>query len=846
MADENQNNEELRSEISKLRETISDLADVVSNMAKKKDPPAGGTPPGSPTPNPLRESEEVKKAKQAYIAKVKSIRAFTRAQSELRSVLSKLNSPVLSAIAEWSSINQNLKNEEELSILKQNHLKEQIKLHEEKGEQDLAEIARSDLRLEELKDSNRNLIAWSKKLNLVSSVLTALAKQLNFLVGEVRKLQQQFGITAGAAAQLRLSALAQSVQSFTLSLSTAPVSFKEIEAAASDLRAEFGGIVSSREAREFAVAAKEMGVTTQQLAAARRVFMTQTMGDLAGAQRQQERFIRAFTQQGMTSRDAMEFIGSNSELLARNGIRFQQSMAKAAGEAKKIGVDLSKVNQVGDNIIGNFEGFLESMAELGAMGFGFDASRLAEIAERGDTSALFDELRSQLRMTGRDLTDLTRSQQLALSSAFGMNIEDFQRMAGVTPDIGEAEETNRLLKFLIDTSERMAGIMNVMATALKGAQLYFLAGIYKNTLNFLGKGDSLTGRLIGKIPGLGGGSGTGTTTGGAGIPTSIPGTGGTVPDVPPKASGTPGILDKILKINPSQLLATGAAMIMIAGATFILAKAMQEFSDVGVEDFISGIGALTALTVAMILMGKTMTVAAKPILIGAAAMTVVAGSLWVLGKAIQAIGVGFGMIGTGIATAVSSIASVVDHLDTLISRAGGIGLLTLALTGLAVSLAAVGAAGLLALPTLLALGAIIGGVGLIAGIARRTGNLDTPTPRPQFSDPGYGDRVLITPNETIAINNDDNLVAYADDMISTNAGTELLSKGIIAKSVGESEPNINVNVDLEKLERKLDQVISAMGSMQVIMDGNKVGRVMSDNEQKASTMGVFQTQRLTG
>jgi len=121
--------------------------------------------------------------------------------------------------------------------------------------------------------------------------------------------------------------------------------------------------------------------------------MTQTMGDLRGAQSQQERFIKVFTKQGMTSKDAMEFIGKNSELLARSGIRFQQSMAKAAGEAKKIGVDLSKVNQVGDNIIGNFEGFLESMAELGAMGFNFDATRLAEVAERGDTGALFDELR---------------------------------------------------------------------------------------------------------------------------------------------------------------------------------------------------------------------------------------------------------------------------------------------------------------------------------------------------------------------------------------------------------------------------------------------------------------------
>jgi hypothetical protein len=711
------------------------------------------------------------------------------------------------------------------------------------------------------------------------AAMTNLAKEINKLVDPVRKLQQQFGITAGAAASLRFGALDQSIRSFANFLSGAPVSFKEIEAAVSDLRAEFGGIVSTREAREFAVAAKEMGVTTQQLAAARRVFMTQTMGDLAGAQSQQERFIKVFTQQGMTSRDAMEFIGSNSELLARSGARFQQSMAKAAGEAKKIGVDLSKVNQVGDNIIGNFEGFLESMAELGAMGFGFDATRLAEVAERGDTGALFDELRSQLRMTGRDLTDLTRSQQLALSNAFGMNIEDFQRMAGVTPDIGEEEKTNNFLKGLVDTSERIAGIMAGISTILGTFHLAYLKVIALNTRGAAGSGGPLGAIrdwFKGKKPGAPATSG-GVTAGGTGIPTSIPGTGGSTPSKMPEGPGAPGVLNKLLQIKPSQLLAAGAAMIMIAGATFILAKAMQQFSDeVGWEGVIFGIASLAALTFAMIKMGAAMTLGAKPILIGAAAMTVMAGSLWVLGKAIQAIGVGFGMIGTGIATAISSIASVTEPLDALISRVGGIGLLILALGGLALSLAAVGAAGSLALPTLLALGAIIGGVGLIAGLAgrmrggsgdasssstqvtsqprtRTQGGYGPPVAQSIASSAGHGNRTLVTPDKTVSLNNDDTVVAMAPDsimdghdVISTNAGTELLSKGIIAKSAGESESNINVNVDLEKLERKLDQVISAMGSMQVIMDGNKVGRVMSDNEQKASTMGVFQTQRLTG
>jgi len=731
--------------------------------------------------------------------------------------------------------------------------------------------------------------AYNKKLEAMTNV----SKALNKLIAPIRKLQQEFGISAGAAANLRFDALAQSILSYSAILGRAPVSFEEIEKAASDLRAEFGGIVSGKEATELAITAKEMGVTTQQLAAARRVFMTQTMGDLSGAQRQQERFIRVFTQQGMTSRDAMEFIGKNSELLARSGIRFQQSMAKAAGEAKKIGVDLSKVNQVGDNIIGNFEGFLESMAELGAMGFGFDATRLAEVAERGDTGALFDELRSQLRMTGRDLTDLTRSQQLALSNAFGMNIEDFQRMAGVTPDVGEAETQNKFLKRVVDTAERIAGILTGLSTILGSihtTQFGTMIGLLKI---MAGVGPGLIGKIKEKIFG----PRTGAVPRGPGGTPIPPASASPAPGAP--AGGAPaggtapqgGLLERFFgNVKPSQLLAAGAAMIMVSGAMFIMAKAFQEFSK-GVT--VGGVGAATTamaslaaiafglskidkdiiraafslgiISAAVFVAGKAfqefsgidwkgvyagvlalsafgaLAAAAgtlfMPLLIGAGVIATLATAMWIFAKAMDAVAI-------AVATGASAISSVGTGIDYLISRAGGIFKLSLAFTALAGSLLLLGKFGSVAIPILLALAATAGAVGFAAGMIGSMNKNKANEGDNSLSRPGYGEKTLVTPGATIALHNDDNVVAYAGDLISTNAGTELLSKGAIAESAQGTPSDVNVKVDLQALEKKLDQVISAMASMQVVMDGNKVGRVMSNNEQQASTMGVFQTQRL--
>jgi hypothetical protein len=836
---------------------------------------------------------------------------------------------------------------------KQKNVGEKIDSASEKQEENSKQLETLTKRYEDENDIRRT--KGAAVFNAYLAALTNTAAEINKLVDPIRKLQQQFGISAGAAARLRLEALGQSIASVVTSLSTAPVSFKEIEAAASDLRAEFGGIVSTKEAAEFAVAAKDMGVTTQQLAAARRVFMTQTMGDLAGAQSQQERFIKVFTQQGMTSKDAMEFIGKNSELLARSGTRFQQSMARAAAEAKKIGVDLSKVNQVGDNIIGNFEGFLESMAELGAMGFGFDATRLAEVAERGDTSALFDELRSQLRMTGRDLTDLTRSQQLALSNAFGMNIEDFQRMAGVTPDIGEEEKTNTFLKALVDLSERIAlGLSGISA----------ILGIVNTTLSVIHTG--LLKTIAFNTSKLGVGSPKGTGIGGS--TERMP----QAPDAPGGSPRAPGMLDKLLQIKPSQLLAAGAAMIMISGATFILAKAMQQFSDgvnwKGVATGITSLGALALTT-------KLLSKATKSILLGSAAMVVMAGALWVMGKALQqfteiewktvgiavgsiaALGLALAGLGLGIkfialgsaalvlmAGAIWTFGKAVGSLESLIPVVeaifGGIGAVVNTVFAGIVSVIDAGAS---AIQTLAESIQSLDGINLVGiatgltlvsaaimaltggGIAKSISNLLTggdpivkltarleqlstatdgvvkiteainglstafvrlaetlkaidmdklqqvqqaTAPRSTLGSvvssvvSGAGNLVRkaafgvgqvagnivgrVTgggPSVTVDPTDDINMV---DDMISTNAGTELVSRSVNTATRGESEPNINVNVDLEKLERKLDQVISAMASMQVVMDGNKVGRVMSDNEQKANTMGIFQTQRLTG
>jgi hypothetical protein len=501
----------------------------------------------------------------------------------------------------------------------------------------------------------------------------------------VREGQQRFGLSAGQALVNEYQNAFASMFSFadTFVTGRAGVSAKEISGAQQSMQAEFGGVISSTDAKELARQAKEMGVATQQLAQARRVFMTTTMGDLGRAASEQDKFVTAFQQKGLTSKDAMEAIGKNGELIARAGTRFADSFAKAAIESKKIGVELSKVNQVGDNIIGNFEGFLESQAELGAMGFGFDTSRLAEIAESGDTGALMEELRSQLAMTGKDLTDLRRSEQLALSSAFGIEIGELQRMAGQTPELSEQQKNREIFSKLLNIVESFGKLLGVVATVLTGIHLVLLGGIYKNTLLIPGAIGSVVGTVL---------KGVGAAAGLAGV-------------------------------------AAGSSMAYSTAA----------------EGNIGGI-----------------------------------------------------------------IGSI------LFSTASGAG--TGALLGAGVPGALIG-----------------GGIGLGAGIIGAVAGANADD---MVSKPGYGSRALVTPTGVIALNNQDNVVAYADDMISQEAkGVTMLSKGEIAS---KAEPS---TIDFSELTKKLDQVIGAINSkdndISVVMEAEKVGRILARSTERSAQSNIF-------
>jgi hypothetical protein len=356
----------------------------------------------------------------------------------------------------------------------------QQKLEEEKTRQ----IDEEKKYTEKLADARKESIESVKKLtaqqiDAVAKGLQKIADALGAFVTEIRSIQQQFGIDAGQAAGLATRDLVQSVGSMfgALTGQEAFVGREQIQQGRSAFQGEFGGLISPDEARNVAQRSAQEGITAQQQATARRVFITESRGNVGGAQNREAQFLDQFKNANLTAKDAMEAIGKNAELLYRNGDRFRDSITKAAIEAKKIGVDLSSIDRFGDNLINDFEGFLEGQAELGAMGFGFDTSRLSEIAASGDTGALMNELQSQLSSTGKNLDTLDRPQRLALESAFGMTIGDMKKLTSGEGGSGMSMEDlqktangflEKVVNFFSGLAPMLAAIVGFLGTVHTG------------------------------------------------------------------------------------------------------------------------------------------------------------------------------------------------------------------------------------------------------------------------------------------------------------------------------------------------------------------------------------------
>jgi hypothetical protein len=278
------------------------------------------------------------------------------------------------------------------------------------------------------------------------------------------------------------------------------------------------------------------------------------------------------------------------------------------------------------------------------------------------------------------------------------------------------------------------------------------------------------------------------------------------------------------KFDAKKALAGAAALLIIAAALWVTAKALQEFAAVSWGDMAKAGVALLGLVITLGIIGAIMMsgVGAVAILAGAAAMLIVAAALLVLGIAIQAIAKGMTILVELIPLLTGNLLAIGPVVPALFVFSVALGLMGIGFTAMA--------AGLLymtpMLPTLFVL------TGLFLGIAMASKIMSsaiTAMTEPLTQLAVIAGPLLQLAASFTALGASMGIMALgalallpALPVLMTLAALGMLGGSVLggggeatAEGGGESNP---VELKLEETNVKLDRLISLMGSGGVIAD----------------------------
>jgi hypothetical protein len=382
--------------------------------------------------------------------------------------------------------------------------------------------------------------------------------------------------------------------------------------------------------------ASDMIATSREFAKQNNIIPSQLMGDLA----------------------------ASAEEFALFGKQGGKNILEAAGYAAKLGVNMKTLSGISRGLL-DFESSITKELELGAMlGRNVNLNRARALAYEGKIKESVKETLNALGgVDAFNRMDVFQREQTA--DLLGISVAELEKMVKYQEQAGTLggvinEKFSQLGEF-ID-----GGLNKYLGTSLKSLGGMITASAQVGA-DFAQMGLNVSG-MAQKIPGIkklfGGASAAVPSNG---IPfTSAANQMNPVQNGPmPNPAGKGGIMQSMGKINMSAVLKGAAAMVLVAGSVYILGKALQEFKSVGLGEVGVAAAGMLLLGAAMAGLGAIMmSPIGAGVLIGAASMLVIAGAIWVLGKAIQEMANGFSML-SGLSDQLIGLISIIPGMIAL-------------------------------------------------------------------------------------------------------------------------------------------------------------------------------------
>ena len=552
--------------------------------------------------------------------------------------------------------------------------------------------------------------------------------------------------------------------------------FKDAEETATGLSKEFGGLkdVSFSTQLNANLMATNMGISGAEAANVVGNFARMNEGSAATAMDMAATTKAMGKAAGVPIDSLMKDVAGSSKAFAEYGKDGGLNIAKAAVAAAKLGVGMDSLTKVTDSLL-DFETSINSEMELGAMlGKQLNLDRARGLAYEGNMTGAVKETLQQLGGI-EEFNKMDIFQKRKAAELLGLSVDEFQKMAANSDKLNE-DGSIQLSQF-----DTMKETLTAIATGPLGSMVSaFGSGLVAvgqmspmlkdMGINVGGMAKSAFEYVKNLIKGKALESAAGGIAGDAGSAIKDKATdavkdklGGIAEDklsgaATPAAGGGADQANKFGKIKSGDLIKGAAALLILAAALYVSAKAFQEFATVQWESVAKGLVGLIGLaTIAYILgkaqgemikgaiavailgvalipfafamsliagldIGSVLAAAAGLVIFGAAifalgalmftgvgALVFGAGLLALagLGVALMVLGAGLVMVGSGFSAISGSLPGILEQVSA-VSQIDFMPILGLAgaLTMLAGALALVAISGLFSLPVLMALGGL--------------------------------------------------------------------------------------------------------------------------------------------
>jgi len=386
------------------------------------------------------------------------------------------------------------------------------------------------------------------------------------------------------------------------------------------LSKEFGGLndVSLQTQFRTNILAKNLGISAGESAKLTGSFARLNDGSAETAENLMVSTKELAMQNGLVPADIMSDVAGSAEAFALFGKDGGTNIAEAAIAAGKLGVSMSQISAVTDNLL-DFESSINAELELGAMlGRNINLDRARALAYEGDIGGAVRETLSSLGGI-EEFNKMDYFQKKQTAALLGVSVEEFQKMATNADKLNkdgsiQVSQYQAMKETLMGVGEQGLSLLNTLGSAaIAAGQMGFNLGGIGDTMKGIVGG---VGQKFKSLLGMGGGdmvkSKSGKlfhkdspqgkmirTKGGTkvldGAKSKVPQT--SVNDKLNKTAGSKGP-------KASSLLKGAAAILILSAALFVAAKAFQEFGSVTWPAVTMGLVGLAGLAGIAYILGK--------------------------------------------------------------------------------------------------------------------------------------------------------------------------------------------------------------------------------------------------